>query len=103
MVAADRGSGDAGRVSDAMSDDSSEPRLLLDAGGVRLAERLSGWGGTERLTLLVGPESGLGDGERERCAEAGFVTASLSSRTLRFETAALAALAVVSQRVLQGS
>lgn len=87
----------------AMSDDSSEPRLLLDAGGVGLAERLSGWGGTERLTLLVGPEGGLGDGERERCAEAGFVTASLSSRTLRFETAALAALAVVSQRVLQGS
>lgn len=93
----------------AMSDDSTEPRLLLDPGGVPLAERLSGWGGTERLTVLVGPEGGLTDEERERSGRGAPRRVlsrrayPLSSRTLRFETAALAALAVVSQRALQGS
>ncbi|MEN8144286.1 MAG: RsmE family RNA methyltransferase [Gemmatimonadota bacterium] len=72
-------------------------RFLLDAGGPLLAARLSVWPGAECLTVLVGPEGGLSDAERARCAEAGFLTASLSSRTLRFETAAIAALAVVSQ------
>ncbi len=50
----------------------------------------------EALTIAVGPEGGLTPAERRRCAEAGFEPVSLGRRTLRFETAAVAALAVAS-------
>jgi 16S rRNA (uracil1498-N3)-methyltransferase len=47
------------------------------------------------LTLLVGPEGGLGDAERGRAQQVGFTEARLGPRVLRTETAPLAALAVV--------
>lgn len=59
--------------------------------GSVLAER---WRADRTLRLLLGPEGGLETEEREACREAGFVPASLGRRTLRFETAAVAALAV---------
>ncbi|WP_419937729.1 RsmE family RNA methyltransferase [Candidatus Palauibacter sp.] len=45
------------------------------------------------LTVAVGPEGGLTSSERRRCSEAGFESVSLSRATLRFETAAVVAVA----------
>ena len=45
------------------------------------------------LTVAVGPEGGLTSLERRRCLEAGFRLVSLSSATLRFETAAVVLVA----------
>jgi 16S rRNA (uracil1498-N3)-methyltransferase len=45
--------------------------------------------------LVFGPEGGLEPGERERLAAAEWMPASLGRTTLRFETAGLAAAAVV--------
>jgi 16S rRNA (uracil1498-N3)-methyltransferase len=44
------------------------------------------------LEFLIGPEGGLSSAERQQAAAAGFVAVSLGPRTLRTETAALAAL-----------
>ncbi|MGH7721041.1 MAG: RsmE family RNA methyltransferase [Gemmatimonadaceae bacterium] len=66
-------------------------RLLLDGGGppmLRLPLHAP-------LTLAVGPEGGIEDDERAAVMAAGFHPASLARSTLRFETAAIAALAVV--------
>jgi len=49
------------------------------------------------VVLFVGPEGGLTQAEVEACIEAGFRTARLAPTVLRFETAAVAALAVVAQ------
>lgn len=48
-----------------------------------------------RITLAVGPEGGLTDGEIERARTAGFVALRLGPRTLRTETAGPAALAAL--------
>ena len=47
------------------------------------------------VTLLSGPEGGLSPAEEEAALASGFVAASLGQRTLRAETAALAALAAL--------
>jgi 16S rRNA (uracil1498-N3)-methyltransferase len=47
------------------------------------------------VTIITGPEGGLEDEERDRLATRGAVSVSLATTILRFETAALAALAVV--------
>ena len=68
-------------------------RILLHPGtGKPLASRRFDSG---RIELLIGPEGGLGGGELEQAAAAGFVPCSLGPRILRTETAALAALAVL--------
>jgi 16S rRNA (uracil1498-N3)-methyltransferase len=46
-------------------------------------------------TLIIGPEGGLTQQEVERCAAAGAHVAHLGARTLRADTAALAALATL--------
>ena len=51
--------------------------------------------GRSPLTLALGPEGGLEPAERDALRGAGFVPVSLGDRTLRFETAGLAALAIV--------
>ena len=66
-------------------------RGAADPLGVVLREE---WEGRRPLRLLIGPEGGLESEESEACREAGFRPASLGDRTLRFETAGLAALAV---------
>jgi 16S rRNA (uracil1498-N3)-methyltransferase len=68
-------------------------RLLLspDADDA-LAAAGRGLGAAE---LLVGPEGGLEDGEREAAIAAGFRACRLGPRVLRSETAAIAALAVL--------
>ena len=55
------------------------------------AERNQG----DRLTLLVGPEGGWTDGERQLALDAGFASVSLGRLPLRAETAAIAALSVL--------
>lgn len=52
-------------------------------------------GGSQSVILLVGPEGGFTDGEREKIASAGFTPASLGDTILRIETAAVALTAAV--------
>jgi len=70
-------------------------RLIADPGGDRGALATTGQG----VTLLVGPEGGFTDEEREAIAAGGFRSVALGPRTLRAETAAIAALAVVHDRL----
>ena len=72
--------------------DVSGPSLL--AGGALRDPCRSGH--RSPLTLAVGPEGGLTRAERRRCVEAGFELVSLGRGTLRFETAAIAAVALAS-------
>ena len=47
------------------------------------------------LTIALGPEGGLEDDERSHLSAAGWIPVSLGGTTLRFETAGVAALAIV--------
>lgn len=51
--------------------------------------------GATAIELLIGPEGGLDDGEREAALAAGYRACRLGPRILRSETAAIAALAVL--------
>ena len=51
------------------------------------------------ISLLIGPEGGLEDGERAMAEGHGFTAVRLGPRVLRTETAALAALAAIQSRV----
>jgi 16S rRNA (uracil1498-N3)-methyltransferase len=66
-------------------------RLLLDAGG----EPLRPPAAPEPVALCFGPEGGLEPEEREQILAAGWVAATLGTNTLRFETAGIAAVAVL--------
>jgi len=50
------------------------------------------------VDVLIGPEGGLSDDERDFALSAGFASLSLGPRILRTETAALAAIAVLQAR-----
>lgn len=77
------------------------PRLLATAAARRpLGSALGDWDGTSRVLVLVGPEGGLEAEEVATCQDAGFRAVSLGDRVLRFETAAVAALAGVAQVAL---
>ncbi|WP_455200463.1 16S rRNA (uracil(1498)-N(3))-methyltransferase [Kaarinaea lacus] len=49
----------------------------------------------KHITIVVGPEGGLSDDEREWLVGKGFIGVSMGPRVLRTETAALAAIAVM--------
>lgn len=66
-------------------------RFLLDAAG----EPLRAPPAPEPVALCFGPEGGLEPAERERILGAGWVAATLAANTLRFETAGIAAVAVL--------
>ncbi len=68
------------------------PRLLLDPLGEPLARVM---GAETPVTIVTGPEGGLEDAEQERLVASGCVRVSLAATILRFETAAVAGLAVV--------
>lgn len=70
--------------------DSEALRCVLDPGA---AQRLTALAGAASLTLLVGPEGGLTDGELAAAQACGFVPAALGPRVLRTETAGAAAIA----------
>jgi 16S rRNA (uracil1498-N3)-methyltransferase len=65
-------------------------RLLLDAAGDPVLRA----GLASPVSIVVGPEGGLDPEEREALVGAGFRPVSLGATTLRFETAAVAALAI---------
>ena len=68
-------------------------RMLLSASG---ATRLSGLPRPSGpIALLAGPEGGLTADEERAAIEAGFVAVTLGPRTLRTETAAVAAVAAM--------
>jgi 16S rRNA (uracil1498-N3)-methyltransferase len=54
------------------------------------------------LTVVIGPEGGLTDAERSRIIAAGYQPRILGKSTLRFETAAIAAAAVIGVARLRG-
>jgi 16S rRNA (uracil1498-N3)-methyltransferase len=62
------------------------------------------WEGLNRpmtgITILTGPEGGLSEDETDMCKEAGFVQASLGPRILKAETAAIAAISILSALIL---
>ncbi len=68
-------------------------RWLADAEGEPLLQAARE-GDAREASILIGPEGGARDEERTACLEAGFRPVSLGPRTLRFETAALVALAL---------
>lgn len=71
-------------------------RLMLDFDGSPLGTALRpATAETQPLALLSGPEGGLTEDERAAARAADFTPASLGNRTLRAETAPLAALALV--------
>ncbi len=73
------------------------PRLLLSlrAGTQPLLKALAGGDGATAVTLLSGPEGGLGAAEEDAAIAAGFVPVTLGPRILRAETAPLACLALL--------
>lgn len=54
------------------------------------------------VTVVIGPEGGLDEGERASLLSAGYRPTALAPHTLRFETAALAAAAIVTTARLRG-
>lgn len=77
---------------DALAGVSAPTRITLAASAEPLFSRLRRWRGQEPVALLVGPEGGLGPGERGLAESVGFLPASLGSTTLRTELAGIAAL-----------
>jgi 16S rRNA (uracil1498-N3)-methyltransferase len=77
----------------------ADSRWLADAGGDPPPARL----GSVAVTVLVGPEGGFTDSERDAIIAAGFRPTKLGAHTLRFETAAIAAAAAVIAARLRGS
>lgn len=79
-----------------LAQDQNELRLILDpqaAGGIAsIAEQ------PRQVSLLVGPEGGLSEGELVGAQRAGYRGIRLGPRVLRTETAGVAALAVVQAR-----
>ena len=80
------------------------PRLVLDLRGEPIATLVAqalesvreyGAGRLRPITLAVGPEGGIEEYELDALQRAGFRAVSIGNTTLRFETAAVAALAVV--------
>jgi len=58
--------------------------------------------GSGPMTILVGPEGGLTEGEEESARTAGFQPLRLGEHVLRFETAAVAAAACAAARRVHG-
>lgn len=68
-------------------------RLQLDPAASRSLVQAAA--GATTVELLVGPEGGLDDAERDAAAAAGYLPCTLGPRVLRSETAAIAAIAVL--------
>jgi 16S rRNA (uracil1498-N3)-methyltransferase len=73
-------------------------KILLDFGedAVRLESLFESW--MRRFLVVVGPEGGFSRDEVSRMSETGFLKARLIERPLRFETAAISALALIATR-----
>jgi 16S rRNA (uracil1498-N3)-methyltransferase len=69
-------------------------RVVMDRSGKPLASLL-GRDSADGVTLMVGPEGGIEDGELALLETGGWLRARLGAATLRFETAAVAAIGVI--------
>lgn len=74
---------------------SHDTRVMLDH---RARQSIASLPPTDRLILLIGPEGGLSEAERERAQAGGYQGLQLGPRILRTETAALTALAALQSR-----
>ena len=72
---------------------------LADRSGTSPPTHLGG----NALTVVIGPEGGLADGERTGLIAAGYLPIVLGPHALRFETAALAAAALATTARMRGS
>ena len=82
----------------ALAADTSTDAVLLDAAGEPLRDLLSRFtvnGSPFSAKLALGPEGGLDADERDAFVAAGWRPASLGPNVLRFETAGVAALAII--------
>ena len=77
-------------VDRAMAATPAGTRLLLDPEGQPMLETHP----AAPLTIAIGPEGGLDDSERAALLEAGFTPVTIAASILRFETAAIAGLAI---------
>ena len=68
--------------------------MLADAAGEPL-DAVAPASATDPIALLVGPEGGLAEEERERARAAGFRPARFAGHVLRTETAALVGAAIL--------
>lgn len=68
--------------------------LFWEREGIRLKEAMEGLEGCRSLIISVGPEGGFTEGEVEMVRRHGFLVATLGSRILRAETAAIAVTAL---------
>lgn len=82
-----------------LGDESSEHRLFLDSEGDRFPRRMA----AAPSALLVGPEGGWTDDERERAVKRGWKVVALPAGLLRAETAAIAALVLLRSAVAERS
>jgi 16S rRNA (uracil1498-N3)-methyltransferase len=75
---------------------SADYRLFLDEDrtGLSMVDALAGAGPSKSAAILIGPEGGWPDHERNAARQAGWTPVSLGGNVLRTETAAIAALAV---------
>jgi 16S rRNA (uracil1498-N3)-methyltransferase len=69
--------------------------LFWEQGGEKLSAVTAGLLHTDKIFLLVGPEGGFSEEEVLYASEKGVVTATLGSRTLRAETASIAAVSLI--------
>ena len=77
--------------------EAADYRYFLEEGQAPPLLRLlpAGRAGTDRVSLLAGPEGGWTDAERQAAQAAGWQAVSLAPQVLRAETACAAAIAVV--------
>ena len=75
----------------AIADSGEATRLLLHPEAVQSMQDIAP---STEVTLLIGPEGGFSDTELAQADDAGFKRVSLGPRTLRTETAAIAAIAL---------
>ena len=76
---------------------------VVDARGVLLERdgiRFGGWTMPAPVTIAVGPEGGFTEAELGAFHGAGWTAASLGDVTLRFETAAIGAVAIARSHLI---
>jgi len=83
----------------ALSDSGAGDRLLLDPAGDAFPATLSG----SAAALLVGPEGGWSDAEREAARRGGWSRVALPAGNLRTETAALAGIVMTRAALSRGA
>ncbi|MES9942851.1 MAG: 16S rRNA (uracil(1498)-N(3))-methyltransferase [Candidatus Thiodiazotropha sp. 6PLUC2] len=80
-------------LSTAISQHNSELALVLDPAAIQPISKIPP--PKSSVSILIGPEGGLSDNERDQAIQQGFLGLRLGPRILRTETAPLAAIAAI--------